>query len=243
MSTRPKETSKGTNGAARNSWVGVDLIRLARRLLSGRLVSVAGCRLRGPSIPPDEPVPASGTDVSRTTNSIGMELVLAPAGEFLMGGSESPEELTAAIGFADVFADQYPQHPVRITRAFYMGAHEVTVGEFRRFVEDTHYTTDAERPDRENWGVNMEKHEEEMKHEYNWRKPWIPADGRPPGSPCQLVRRGSFLSMAQPQGRPKVPLADGGRMGIRSPPVRRHDSGVEMTPHPSPRRRMSATEC
>ncbi|MEI6083165.1 MAG: formylglycine-generating enzyme family protein [Verrucomicrobiota bacterium] len=51
------------------------------------------------------------------TNSIGMKLVLIPSGEFLMG---SPA------GEKDRLDDEVPQHKVKITKAFYMGATEVT---------------------------------------------------------------------------------------------------------------------
>ena len=56
-------------------------------------------------------------------NSIGMEMVLIPAGEFLMG---SPE------GEKDSASDQHPQHPVQITKPFYMAAYTVTQGEYQR---------------------------------------------------------------------------------------------------------------
>jgi formylglycine-generating enzyme required for sulfatase activity len=58
----------------------------------------------------------------RMTNSIGMTLVLIPAGEFLMG---SPETERAAP------EDEKPQHLVRITRPFYLGIHQVTQGQYR----------------------------------------------------------------------------------------------------------------
>ena len=35
--------------------------------------------------------------------------------------------------------DEGPAHEVAITRAFYLGQHEVTVGQFRRFVEASGY--------------------------------------------------------------------------------------------------------
>ncbi|MCL6502112.1 MAG: formylglycine-generating enzyme family protein [Pirellulales bacterium] len=54
------------------------------------------------------------------TNSIGMQLVLIPAGEFQMG---SKNELGRN-------ADE-EQRPVKITRAFYMGVYEVTQQEYQ----------------------------------------------------------------------------------------------------------------
>jgi formylglycine-generating enzyme required for sulfatase activity len=70
------------------------------------------------------------------SNKIGMKLVMIPAGEFLMG---SPS--------ADAHSDQdeRPQHRVRISKPLYMGVHEVTVGQFARFVEATGHETDAEK--------------------------------------------------------------------------------------------------
>jgi len=56
------------------------------------------------------------------TNSIGMKLVLVPAGEFEMGTPES---------FVDRNPDEYP-HRVRITKAFYLSVCEVTQGEYER---------------------------------------------------------------------------------------------------------------
>jgi len=61
-------------------------------------------------------------------NSTGMEFVLIPPGEFLMGASDS---------VLDALPDERPQHRVRITRPFYLGKCEVTWGEYeilmRRF--------------------------------------------------------------------------------------------------------------
>ena len=69
------------------------------------------------------------------TNSIGMKLVLIPAGEFLMGAparTRTPARTSR------------PQHRVRISHPYYMGVHEVTVGQFRAFVEATGHQTAAE---------------------------------------------------------------------------------------------------
>jgi formylglycine-generating enzyme required for sulfatase activity len=56
------------------------------------------------------------------TNTIGMKLVLIPAGEFLMGSPDTDN---------DAKADEKPQHRVRITRPFYLGATEVTQGQYQ----------------------------------------------------------------------------------------------------------------
>ena len=75
--------------------------------------------------PSDVPKPRStshGGPLETITNTIGMKLVLIPAGEFLMG---SPDADPSAI------SAEKPQHRVRITRPFYLGIHEVTQGQYR----------------------------------------------------------------------------------------------------------------
>jgi len=56
-----------------------------------------------------------------TSNSIGMKLKLIPAGEFMMGPSESDD---------DVREDENPPHEVRITKPFYLGVYAVTQAEY-----------------------------------------------------------------------------------------------------------------
>jgi formylglycine-generating enzyme required for sulfatase activity len=56
------------------------------------------------------------------TNSIGMKLVLIPAGESLMGSPDSDKE---------AYDDEKPQHRVRITQPFYLGVTPVTQGQYR----------------------------------------------------------------------------------------------------------------
>jgi len=70
---------------------------------------------------------------SEITNSIGMKLKLIPAGEFMMGSSESAESLAKAFNLnVECSQDEHPQHRVRITEPFYLGAHEVTQGQWER---------------------------------------------------------------------------------------------------------------
>jgi formylglycine-generating enzyme required for sulfatase activity len=84
----------------------------------------------------DDPKPAQGDIVTRVKQVAGIDLVPIPAGEFLMGSPKGDE---------DAFDDETPQHKVRITKPFYLGKTKVTVGQFRRFVDVTGHTTEAEK--------------------------------------------------------------------------------------------------
>ena len=83
-------------------------------------------------------------------NSIGIKMVLIPPGEFLMGSNAEEqarflEEATAAEPAKGRIPPEGPQHRVRITRPFALSRHEVTRGQFRQFVEQTGYKTEAEQ--------------------------------------------------------------------------------------------------
>ena len=85
-------------------------------------------------------------------NNIGMKMVLIPPGEFWRGSTE--EEQSQFSREAEAKGDkesitwisrERPRHRVRISSPFFVGSHEVTRRQFRRFVEATKYETDAER--------------------------------------------------------------------------------------------------
>ena len=114
------------------------------------------------------------------TNSIGMKMVLIPAGEFMMGSSESAEATAAffkkSYGMdvlpADLFKDEHPQHRVRITKPFYLGTCHVTRGQLRQFVEDTGHKTDAEKGEKPGgYGWNPDTKEFGFNVKYSWRNP------------------------------------------------------------------------
>jgi formylglycine-generating enzyme len=76
------------------------------------------------------------------TCSIGIKLVKIPAGEFWMGELDDGD---------NVPKDALPRHRVRITKPFCLGVYEVTVAQFRKFVEDTGFKTEAETQDQAIW--------------------------------------------------------------------------------------------
>jgi len=71
-----------------------------------------------------KPAPPVQKDLDRViVNSIGMKLVLVPAGKFLMGSPRSEPSHRDA---------EWPHHEVEITQPFYMGAHEVTQAQYEK---------------------------------------------------------------------------------------------------------------
>lgn len=77
-----------------------------------------------------------------------MEMVAIPSGEFVMGNSASIAEMEKLFPqhenkrIADL-KDEYPAHTVHITKPFHMGAREVTVGQFRRFIQLSGYVPES----------------------------------------------------------------------------------------------------
>jgi sulfatase modifying factor 1 len=84
--------------------------------------------------PDNLPRVAAPGDAKEWTNSIGMKFVRIEPGKFMMGTPENEP-------------GRYPNerlHEVRITRAYLLGKYEVTRDQFRVFINDPGYNTDAE---------------------------------------------------------------------------------------------------
>jgi formylglycine-generating enzyme required for sulfatase activity len=105
-----------------------------------------------------------------------MTLVPVPAGEFLMGSPETDPEARP---------NEKPRHRVMITRLFYLGAHEVTVGQFRAFVEKTGYRTDAETDGKGGSIYDSDLEQNINDSKLNWRQPGYP---RPQGDDEPVVQ-------------------------------------------------------
>lgn len=92
-----------------------------------------------------------GTTVEQV-NSAGMSLVLIPPGEYLMGST--PEQLEAAWKMLkavrnaesmDREMQKARQQRVTFERPFWLGMTEVTIQQFRKFVDATGFVTEAEQ--------------------------------------------------------------------------------------------------
>jgi formylglycine-generating enzyme required for sulfatase activity len=69
-------------------------------------------------------------------------------------------------GDAEAFPDERPRHSVTLSRDFALGRTEVTVGAFRRFVEETHYVTTAEM---EGWSWFLVAEDLVKKEDLSWK--------------------------------------------------------------------------
>jgi formylglycine-generating enzyme required for sulfatase activity len=76
------------------------------------------------------------SDTLEGLNREGPNMVVIPAGSFMMGSPDNE---------SDRYSNEGPRHRVTFERGFALGQTEVSVAEFAAFVRDTGYTTDAER--------------------------------------------------------------------------------------------------
>jgi len=97
-----------------NRWSRIPLVWTACIILSG-----CGGLQTG-----DAPAP------STWTNAIGMTFAILPAGEYRMGSSPLDRFRTE---------DEMPRHRVVISHPFSLAVTEVTVGQYRRFIQETGY--------------------------------------------------------------------------------------------------------
>ena len=130
-------------------------------------------------------VAAAAASPEEQKNMLDMPLVRIPAGDFMMGNDESAESLAADYPQYDrerfqKLNDEAPVHRVRITRDFLLGKTEVTVGQFRRFVEQSGYVVESERDGTGGYGYNRDYDPaksargdafEGRDPKYSWRNP------------------------------------------------------------------------
>ncbi|WP_435009292.1 bifunctional serine/threonine-protein kinase/formylglycine-generating enzyme family protein [Tundrisphaera lichenicola] len=122
---------------------------------------------------PDIPPTSGNLPIRIVTRHLKMGLVLIPRGEFWMGSPDSDPS-------AD--PEEKPSHQVRISRPFYMGEKEVTVGQFRVFVHENQHLTSAEKTGRGGFTYIPELGRLEQRQEFTWEHPGLgprPADDQP----------------------------------------------------------------
>ncbi len=121
-------------------------------------------------------------------NALGMKFALIPAGEFMMGSDATVDSLAQTYPqyerkrFQEL-GDEAPVHKVRITHAFYLGQYEVTVGQFRRFLDASGYRPESEADGTGGYGYNPDYDPAKSARgdafdgrdpKYSWRNPGFP---------------------------------------------------------------------
>lgn len=111
-------------------------------------------------VQPVKPGSATGMSSRRVVDLGGgakFDMVLVPAGSFAMGDNAGLD-------------DEKPVHTVTISKPFYLGQYEVTVQQFRQFIEASGYATDAEKGTgfRGAFGWNRDTMDFKMNEEYSW---------------------------------------------------------------------------
>ncbi|MBT2323998.1 formylglycine-generating enzyme family protein [Variovorax paradoxus] len=163
----------------------------AQRLACLALAALPACGVHRANSPPGQPQEHRPATI---VNSLGMKFVRLPAGEFMMGSDERAQSLAhgySHYGLADLQAlgDEAPRHAVRITRAFYMGQHEVTVDQFRLFIERSGYVPESLADGTGGYGYNPAYDPtssargdafEGRDSRYSWRNPGFPQAGDHP---------------------------------------------------------------
>jgi len=151
---------------------------------------LAGCDVRKTSLnvpsatndlQPHDALTTHANVESRTIvrTSTGLSMVLIRAGRFRMGRSEvgqSSDEQSPEAYFESPQFDQYrqcesPVHEVHITHDFRISQQEVTVGQFRAFVQATGYVTEAERSGTGCNGLDLATGSVVKRPEWVWTSP------------------------------------------------------------------------
>ena len=105
-------------------------------------------------------------------NSLDMHFALIPAGKFMMGSQKSAADIAQQFDSnPSYFENERPQHEVQIEKPFYMGMHEVTIDDFKQFINMTGYKTELERSGR--GGAGWDDFSQKFRTgiaDFNWAK-------------------------------------------------------------------------
>jgi formylglycine-generating enzyme required for sulfatase activity len=120
---------------------------------------------------PEHPAPktrqAGAVEVVALGGGVEMAFAWCPPGTFLMGSPPSEEERS----------DDETQHPVTLSKGFWLGVTPVTRGQFSRFVQATGYRTEAETDGGAHYWTGKEWKQDPNK---NWRAPgFVQTDEHP----------------------------------------------------------------
>ncbi len=103
--------------------------------------------------------------VQKSKSPIPVKMVNIPAGNFVMGASDGDSESRP---------DELPCRTITFSKPFQMGVYEVTVGQFREFVEAQKYKTQAESSGLGGWKASTASSWGIQNPDLNWSSPGYP---------------------------------------------------------------------
>jgi formylglycine-generating enzyme required for sulfatase activity len=153
--------------------------------------------------------------VTEQASGLAGEFVDIPGGTYQMGCSPGDSECED---------DERPAHTVSI-KPFRMGKYEVTVGQFRRFVEGAGYRTDAERGGN-CWAVQADSQWAEQAGR-DWRNPGFPQTDRHPVMCVSWNDAEAYVQWLSRQGvgRYRLPSESEWEYAARAGGSKRHSFG------------------
>ncbi len=165
-----------------------------RNVLALAAAACLALALPGCAGPTPDPTPSPRAAPEAYRNSLGMQMLRIPAGEFLMGNDATPQQLARLYpayppARLQALGDEAPVHRVRITHAFYMAQHEVTVEQFARFVQASGYVPESVADGTGGYGYNPQydpatspRHDafEGRLPRYSWQNPGFAQSGEHP---------------------------------------------------------------
>jgi len=117
-------------------------------------------------------VPLNLVPLSLIANEAGYRMI--PSGSFQRGSFEDATGISKAFPSheraPEYFADEFPARVIKISKPFYCCTTEVTIRQFRLFIEATQYVVESERDGTGAWGFNADSKQCEGRSlQYSWQ--------------------------------------------------------------------------
>ncbi|MFV1967083.1 MAG: formylglycine-generating enzyme family protein [Pirellulaceae bacterium] len=161
------------------------------RLAAGWLLAANLLFGADPVAQADEPAQGT-TKQAELGEEVVLELVYIPPGEFMMGSTPAEKRWATSRQWGaqpGTTRESFEGAPrlMRVKEGFWMGRTEVTVGQFRRFIDATRFITDAEKPNGKTQCFNRNW----VPVEGGWEPPypWMPMDDKSWRDPNHGIRQ------------------------------------------------------